>query len=269
MKKIRFLSYYFFLFVLCLSFLFLSLILTLNLTLLNEEFIKNKLKEDNYIQKTYDSIYVEMNHYLIQSGLPEEVLKDIVTEEKVEKDILSNLASLYESKNFEIVTDDITLHLENNINQYLEKQNIVVKDEESLNLFVQQMSHIYKEELTLYGTLPKIKKAVPTIKKGFTIIFYFSLGLFITSLLVIKFFLKKKIGSILFFVNGLLLCLTKTYIYQHVDIANLLIVDVNFSSLLKNVLTTYFEAIGLEGFCFLGLGFLYLLIRNMGYILKR
>ena len=126
MKKLKMISYYILLILLCLNLLILSLILPLKYTLFNESYMKQELEKQNYDTKVYEEIKTQMNHYLIQSGLDESVFDNIVTKEKVKEDIDNNLTFLYENKECHIDTTSITNQLEENIENYLALQNIEV-----------------------------------------------------------------------------------------------------------------------------------------------
>ena len=262
MKPLKILSYYFLLCLASLSLIIFSLTGLLKVTFLNENFMKEKINEEDYMDKVYTSITTEMSHYLTQSHLPESIFDGVITKEKVKEDVLASFSSMYEDKDFSLNTQDITTNLENNIFLYLDNQNVTLKDTESLEAFIKQISDIYEEEINLYGMFPKIKKAILPLNKLVQILLLISLGLFLISLGLIKFLLKEKVGSTVLFTSGLLLIIIKIYIYKQVDIAHLLIVDSNFSSLLKNILTTYFDKMLLIGFLLLGLGFVYLVIRT-------
>ena len=261
MKKLRQISYYFLLILLCLNLLVLSILLPLKYTLFNEEYMRQELIRQNYETKVYEEIKNQMNHYLSQSGLEESVFDNIVTEEKVKEDILSNLTSLYENKESSIDTTSITNKLEENIENYLASQNIEVKDMESLNAFVKQIGSIYEEELDLYGMFPKFKKIMSPLSKAINIIMIINILVLLVTLILIKAILKRKIGSIPFFVVGGLLFLIKNYVMDHVDIAHLLIIDKNFSSLLGDFLSQLFTNFTYLSWLFLGVGIFFLFIK--------
>ena len=249
MKKIGMISYYILLILLCLNLLILSILLPLKYTLFNEEYMKQELIRQNYDTKVYEEVKTQMNHYLIQSGLDEIVFDNIITEDKVKEDIKNNLTSLYENKESYVDSTSITNQLEENIENYLTSQNIEVKATESLNAFVKQIGSIYEEELNLYGSFPKLQKIM------------FPLSNVINVIIIINIFLKKKVGSVPFFVTGGLLFLIENYVLNHVDIAHLLIIDNNFSSLLTSFLSQFFNNLTQLSYLFLGIGIGYLLVR--------
>ena len=251
MKKLRMISYYILLILLCLNLLILSLILPLKYTLFNESYMKQELEKQNYDTKVYEEIKTQMNHYLIQSGLDESVFDNIVTKEKVKEDIDNNLTFLYENKECHIDTTSITNQLE---------ENIEVKDMASLNAFVKQIGSIYEEELNLYGSFPKLQKVMFPLTKVINVIMIINILIILVTLILIKIILKKKVGSVPFLVVGGLLFLIKNYVLNHVDIAHLLIIDKNFSSLLSSFLQQFFNNLTMISYLFLGIGIGYLLV---------
>ena len=260
MKKLKMICYYILLILLCLNLLILSLILPLKYTLFNESYMKQELEKQNYDTKVYEEIKTQMNHYLIQSGLDESVFDNIVTKEKVKEDIDNNLTSLYENKECHIDTTSITNQLEENIENYLALQNIEVKDMASLNAFVKQIGSIYEEELNLYGSFPKLQKVMFPLTKVINVIMIINILIILVTLILIKIILKKKVGSVPFLVVGGLLFLIKNYVLNHVDIAHLLIIDKNFSSLLSSFLQQFFNNLTMLSYLFLGIGIGYLLV---------
>ena len=263
MKKIGMISYYILLILLCLNLLILSILLPLKYTLFNEEYMKQELIRQNYDTKVYEEIKTQMNHYLIQSGLDESVFDNIITKDKVKEDITNNLTALYENKESHIDTTSITNQLEENIENYLASQNIEVKDTESLNAFVKQIGSIYEEELNLYGMFPKMQKVMFPLSKIINILIIINVMMMLVLIILIKFLLKMKIGSIPFFTVGGLLFLMERYVSNHVDIAHLLIIDKNFSTILTNFLSNFLNWAIILSYVFLGIGFAYLIIRKI------
>ena len=65
-------------------------------TILSKEFVLQKLDETNYYANTYTAVENDFENYIYQSGLDEEVLKDIVSPEKIENDtkiIINNICN--------------------------------------------------------------------------------------------------------------------------------------------------------------------------------
>ena len=64
-------------------------------TILDKNYVMQKLEETNFYADTYELVESNFENYIYQSGLDEEVLKNICTEEKVKKDINIMLSNIY------------------------------------------------------------------------------------------------------------------------------------------------------------------------------
>ena len=71
--------------ILALAILALITINILTSSILSKEYVLGKLQEQNYYEKTYNEVESNFENYINQSGLDEEVLKDIVTYKKIPK----------------------------------------------------------------------------------------------------------------------------------------------------------------------------------------
>lgn len=112
------------------------LISTISSTILKEQYITKKLEETNFYSETYELVKSNFENYIYQSGLEEEVLNGICTQEKVIKDINIIISNIYEGSNETISTEEISQKLNENI------ANLNIKNTDSVKQFV---SHICDE----------------------------------------------------------------------------------------------------------------------------
>ena len=112
------------------------LISTISSTILKEQYITKKLEETNFYSETYELVKSNFENYIYQSGLEEEVLNGICTQEKVIKDINIIISNIYEGSNETISTEEISKKLNENI------ANLNIKNTDSVKQFV---SHICDE----------------------------------------------------------------------------------------------------------------------------
>lgn len=112
------------------------LISTISSTILKEQYITKKLEETNFYSETYELVKSNFENYIYQSGLEEEVLNGICTQEKVIKDINIIISNIYEGSNETIGTEEISQKLNENI------ANLNIKNTDSVKQFV---SHICDE----------------------------------------------------------------------------------------------------------------------------
>ena len=112
------------------------LISTISSTILKEQYITKKLEETNFYSETYELVKSNFENYIYQSGLEEEVLNGICTQEKVIKDVNIIISNIYEGSNETIGTEEISQKLNENI------ANLNIKNTDSVKQFV---SHICDE----------------------------------------------------------------------------------------------------------------------------
>ena len=112
------------------------LISTISSTILKEQYITRKLEETNFYSETYELVKSNFENYIYQSGLEEEVLNGICTQEKVIKDVNIIISNIYEGSNETISTEEISQKLNENI------ANLNIKNTDSVKQFV---SHICDE----------------------------------------------------------------------------------------------------------------------------
>lgn len=143
-------------------------------TMLNKKYILQKLDETNFYSETYKIVKSNFENYISQSGLDEDVLENICTEDKVKKDINIIISNIYDGTNEEIDTAEIAERLNSNI----DKQNVrTSKNNKAIDEFVNHICESYRDSIintkydktinTLYEktlrNLEKINKIVITI----------------------------------------------------------------------------------------------------------
>ena len=143
-------------------------------TLLSKDFILAKMEENNYYEKLVEYVNSSFENYIYQSGLDEEVLENICTEDKVKKDINIIISNIYDGTNEEIDTTEIAEKLNSNI----DKQNVrTSKNSNAIDEFVNHICESYRDSIintkydktinNLYekilGGLEKVNKIVITI----------------------------------------------------------------------------------------------------------
>ena len=127
-NKLKVLSYYISMIILSTIVLSLSIVTLIKFTILNENYLIKQLEKNNYYNNLYTSINEEMSYYIIQSGLEEEVLENIYTKEMVTNSVNNLIKNFYTGKKLTIDTTLLKENLNNNITNYLSKNNIVITD---------------------------------------------------------------------------------------------------------------------------------------------
>lgn len=113
-------------------------------TIFNKEYIIKKLDETNFYSETYKLVESNFENYIGQSGLEEDVIKNICTEDKVRKDINIILSNIYNGAKEEIDTSEIA----NKLNSNIDEQNVrTAKNSEAINEFVEHICQSYKDTI--------------------------------------------------------------------------------------------------------------------------
>lgn len=108
-------------------------------TIFSKDYIMQKLEETNFYSGIYELVKSNFENYIYQSGLDEEVLDDICTEEKIKQDIQIMLSNIYNGTNQKIDTTEIANKLNGNI------EKLGVKNRQNENAIQQFVTHICDE----------------------------------------------------------------------------------------------------------------------------
>ena len=104
-------------------------------TILSKNYVTQKLEETDFYSGTYKLVESNFENYIYQSGLDEDVLKNICTQEKVKNDINIMLSNIYNGSNQTIDTTEIAENLNANIDKLGIKNN---QNENAINEFVKK-----------------------------------------------------------------------------------------------------------------------------------
>lgn len=113
-------------------------------TILNKEYTLQKLEETNFYTEMYDIVKSNFENYIYQSGLDEDVLENICSKEKIEKDIKIIISNIYEGKEQKIDTTEIAQNLNRNIEQKGIKNN---KNASAIETFIKHICDEYTQTL--------------------------------------------------------------------------------------------------------------------------
>ena len=272
MRVVRLIFQYIFTFILAMSVLVLILINIFSSTILNENYIMSKLDEEDYYNKIYESAKSNFENYINQSGLDEEVLNDIITKEKIEKDTKIIINNLFDGTNTEIDTDEIKNKLNENIDNSLGRKKTAT-EEKAINEFVNIICNEYKTTILKTSYEGKIntiyQQAIKTIDlaKKALLILIGVLVIFIILLTIKRIYrLLARVG-VAFVIDGLLLVLAKYYIDLKIKIETITILNNSISIVLRNILRDILNIIAKDGAILLSLGivliFIYAIIKSI------
>lgn len=237
MNKRRIILGYILGFVCTLLLSLLVLLLLFRITVSSKKYILSVLERDNYYEKINDEIKEEMNLYLLSSGFTNEIISDIYTKEDVVSDIQMFIDNTYNGKLTTIDTSGILSKVNENIDEFFKKNNLLTVNKTELNEFTRDLVKIYNDEITLYeftnSMIPKIPKINKIINLGIIISVA---SLIILSFILIK--IKYRYFSANIIASGFIILFIRLFIFEKIDVNELLIITEEFSLELRNVLVT-------------------------------
>lgn len=245
--------------ILALAILGLIIINILSSSILSKEYILGKLQNQNYYEKIYQETESNFENYIHQSGLNEDVLKDIVTKEKIEKDTKIILNNIYNGMNEKIDTKEIKEKLNENINNSLNGK-ISNSEQKAIDTFVDTICKEYETTIShtnyekkINEALNKINKYIDLTKKAMMVTI--GISIIILILLTIRriYRITSKIG-VAFTIDGLILILAKNYINSNIKIETIMVLNNGISDVLQSILNEILSNIFKTGSILLGLG---------------
>ena len=209
-------------------------VLLISSTFFNKEYVKEKMRENRFYEKTYSDIKEDFENYTMQSGLELEILEGLFTKDKVEKDINSKIDAMYGGKKVKIETDSIRMELDSRIDLALEENNRVPSENEkkSIQKYEDVIVDCYQSGI-LYGRDFSISSKYLGLAKNICIIamIVISILLLIINRSILKYI--SFIGVNLLF-SGILCASVKFLLEKRIQ--HILILDAKFSKLLVNCL---------------------------------
>lgn len=212
----------------------LALLFIMKSTLLNKNYILQKLSDNYYINVSAE-IKEDMENNMLSSGIDKSVLEGIFGEQDVREDVNNLVHSIYNGSKYEIDTSKIKSSLKFNIDNYLKENNLEASDDK-LDEFIHRIVKIYKDEVEIYGYFDNFGGKYNILNNMVNISIVILVFAVSVSLFIIR-KLHKKYYGVIFMTSGLCLVYLKYFIWEKIDFKNLIIISDSFSNVLKKVLT--------------------------------
>ena len=221
MKNKKILLYYLLEFILTICVFITILLLIIKITILNKNNILKIIDNNNYYHELYLDINNDFENYIMQSGFDIKIVDNLFTKDDLQKIIHKNVDNFYKGESILINTDIVKEKLDDNINNYLESNNIKITDEKALNLFKDEIIKIYKERIIINDKLIKLSNYFNQINKLINIAFIVLVIIDIILYLIIKFIFKKITLSIPVLTSMFLLMFGYFLIIEKININNI------------------------------------------------
>lgn len=235
---------------LILSFLLIVLILVnlatniLENKILNKDYVLSKMDESEFYLQISREVENGFENYIYQSGLPEDIIKNLFTDEMIRADSGSLINALYDGTEITLSSEKVKENLDKKIEDYLNAQNIKMNKQgkDNINKFENLIVKEYKENVnastTLYTTghegIEKLKNInnkignIPVIATAIVAILLIIIN--IKSLLDAIKFIGISCLSV-----GILLKLGIKVVLDNITLDNILIVTTSLSNLVVTI----------------------------------
>ena len=262
MKKNKKIVSYILLFIESIVFLAITSLLVLKLTVFKESYIKRELNKNNYYEELKDEIQTEMSYYTNQSGFEDEILENTFTLGEVKYETNKFIENTYKGKSRNIDTSKLEERLNNNIQEYIKKNNFEKVDKKEIKDFTNAMKEVYQEEIKLMGyaekIAPSLSKLINILNNAFVVL----IVLFVLLILVNNILLKNHEVGVIFYTSSFLLIFTTIFIKNNIDIKNIFIYSKLFSNVIKSIINNLFNITTIIIVVYLILGLLSSLLRR-------
>ncbi len=249
--------------ILVVCFLFIGIFRIATSTLFDKNYVLKNLEDANFYAETYDLVKSNFEKYIYQSGLDEEVLDNICTEEKVKEDINLIISNIYEGTETKIDTTEIAENLNNNIN----KTNVMTsKNKAAIEQFVTHICDEYKETILHTNYESKINHGFEKINNILQKIYKVVIIVTIISIIILFILNGKKIskdiqnlGIMLFSTGTFCLCCSNVFISK-VDVNGIKIFNDTFSKVIIAIISDILQKIVSFGMGILVIGTIFIAI---------
>lgn len=262
--------------VLTVSIISLVLVNLANSTILDKEYILGKLDETFYYNDIKEEIESNFENYIGQSGFEENVLQDIVTENKIKEDTGIILSNIYDGTSQEISTEEIEQNLRTNIENSLDTE-LSATQEKMVDQYVNTICDEYLKTMShtsyegqIHSVMTKINEYVNLANRALII------AIVVSGVLIIISDFRRIIKAlshlgISLLASGIFGIITYMYINIKIKIANIVILNDAISEVIRNVLNNIVATVRNQGAILLIIGIAMILVGNgvQTYLNKR
>lgn len=213
--------------------------------ILNKNYLLSKMDEVEFYLQISREVESGFENYIYQSGLPEDTIKNLFTEDMIKSDVESIVNCIYEGTDIVLSDEKVKETLDNKVKTYLKEQDIMLNAQgrENIKKFeelvikeytnnVNISSKIYQKGHEGIVILNKIDRSIGKVPIVIT-------AVIIVLLIIIN---RKDLLNVFNYVGisllsvGVLLQLGIRLIFNNVNFDNLMILSGSLSSLITNVI---------------------------------
>ena len=253
--------------ILSLSIICLVLVNIASSTVLNENYILDKLDKTSYYSKIYEEAKSNFENYIYQSGLDESVLENVITQEKVENDTKKVISNIFNGLEETVDTQEIKDNLNKNIEKSVGKLNIT--QQRAVDTLIEKICEEYTDTIShfsyekqIFNIYQKALKYIQLAQKATLI----AIGVSAILLILIN---LRRIYKIFVFIgialtsSSIFFIITNGIINAKVKIQTITILNDAVSYTLRDVLSSILQTINQYGIILLVTGIILVIIANL------
>lgn len=249
-------------FVLTITIFTFTIILIFKTTVLNEKYVLKTLENNYYYDEIYKNVVANFENNLIQSGIDEAITKDLISKDKVERDVKNVIIGIYNNK--EIVIDSAPLieTLNNKIDEVFKGYHRTPNKEEQENIkrLESAIKEVYEDEIAYELNTDNLGESVAKID-SLTTTLLIIIGLISVVLLVIDvLFMNDPVNTMGIAILSTGLTITIIRIIIGSKYKNILMFNEIFSEIVVSVVTNFLTNILVIGIYLSIIGLILLII---------
>ena len=262
-------------FILAISIIAFVLIHIISSTILQKTYVLSSFNKVDYYNRIYELVESNFAKYIQQSGLKEDILKGIITKEKIKEDTKKIIVNIYDGFFEEVTTTEISEKLKKNINDSLDNRDLSDEEEESIDVFIEQICNEYKESISYMQFENQINQGYKKIIKYVNLANKIAVSVMgVSAIILVLLNLRRfyRIGTnygIAILAAGVFLIICNIYITSNLDIKYLTIFNDPISDIVRNVVGDIFANILKDGIILTILGVVLIFVSNIGHNISK
>ena len=217
---------------------------------LNKKYLLSKMEEMQvYLQISRD-VKSGFENYIYQSGLPENTIDNLYTDEMIKSDTNSIVDYIYDGTEIKLSDDIVKANLEKKISEYLESQGLKINNQGRKNIeeFEDLIINEYKTNINVdeYNSslkiYPSIHEVIQKLKDIDKKINYIPVIILVFLLIVLIIINKNNLLVALQYISisslsiGVLLKMAVSLIFKNFDIDNFVLFSTSMTNLIINII---------------------------------
>lgn len=233
-----------------------------NAVVFSKSNVKKQMQKVDYYTEINNIIKESANNYIMQSGFDKSIMDNVISKEKINKDIDKVINAIYEGEEVEISTDEIKNSLDKNVQQYIAQNNYKVdaQTQKDIEKFEDKIESIYANSITYSkSSIKKVVKYFKMAKRMTRVALIASLILLII-FAIITYKTNRATFGISLLATGIICIFIKCYSSINIAVNNILMVNKTFSNLMINIINQVIQYVFIGGIILAVLGIALIII---------